>query len=58
MNRLKEAYISWIEKIGCHHDWHLISKVNVHNEFGGSFIEYQWVCKKCGKIKNTKSNHG
>ena len=58
MNRIKEAFISWIEKIACHHDWQLISTVHVRNEFGGTFQEYQWVCKKCGKFKKLKTNPG
>lgn len=58
MGRIYNACVSILEKLGCHHEWQLVRETLVKNEFGGCFSEFHWVCKKCGKFKNTKSNNG
>ena len=58
MKSFWKAIVQILDKCGCHHEWQLVRETYVRTDFGGSYTEFHWVCKKCGKFKNTKSNRG
>lgn len=58
MKMLYDALLNIIDKWGCHHEWQLIRETYVETDFGGSYTGFHWVCTKCGKFKNTKTNKG
>lgn len=55
---MKEAIINLINKWACCHDWQLVRETRVNTDLGGSYVALLFVCKKCGKFKNIKTNPG
>ena len=56
--RMKEAIIKLINKWACCHDWQLVRETRVSTDMGESYIALLFVCKKCGKFKQLKTNPG
>ena len=50
-----KALIKLVEKWACTHDMELIKEIRVDDNFFGTYHKYMFMCRKCGKIKWTKS---
>lgn len=48
--------INYFRSCFCKHDWELIFNTDVRNEFGSTWTEKTYRCKKCGMQQRYKSN--
>lgn len=50
-----QPLIKLVEKWACMHDMELIKEIYVDDKSLGIYYKYMFKCRKCGKIKWTKS---
>lgn len=47
-----------LEKLSCKHKWKEYERWNINTELGGRYTKILFICEKCGKMKQYKSNPG